>query len=701
MATDPLTGIRPFEADETPLPQFDIISVPNELKQILFTDSMKELMSEQAEGRRMLSTLKKIHSSTAAELTFKSYNTLQIPFKLLSERTWDAQDSARSAESFIAISYCWRSGAWAPAKGCERFNGKDRLWPISEQMLRRIVQLRHRNEGIWIDALCIDQDNDAEQREAIAAMDLIYRSARMVIILLEDVWLSQQEEKIIEWVLEDGCDDASWEEPDPEDFPDFIPLLLAVYTKLFSARYFKRAWCSHEFQMSQDSLFLIPCYSGLIHWEPKHFDNLYNAGLNLATQADIEQLAQAQEAYAPFLSIDSAGDRRHELSKSCVKPYLSMFNDVLDLSATNRSDQISIALNVSRLPVIYLGRQKSLDECRWFLAMVALSAGDLSILSGDDDFIRLGQPPKTSWMQWKVGSTESLGYGAPNMLGQVGICDVKHESITLDLLQIRAEGNRFYPVPESCALSERMTRCFIADEEQSYMRSRTKDSVLPEEYQRLIDFANALLACSLTLGLAWMIYQGIQIDLLYGEQLHDKYNSPFTRLHHPRVHEAVTKILGWEGFTDSSIPQLYWYLYFIADFNPFPLDAYSLHARPLETALNGRRPLLALWKYGPDLEFSDELSQVHGSPPALKTSRAAITRSSLSDDNDVVYAIPVALNLPSCACLQRLWVLKRAEDGSNPAWVIRDKLIFFTHDLLEPNGESIRLLPRQRVYGRQ
>ena len=40
-------------------------------------------------------------------------------------------------------------------------------------------------EGVWIDALCINQDDKAEKVKAIVSMDLVYKCARLVIVALE------------------------------------------------------------------------------------------------------------------------------------------------------------------------------------------------------------------------------------------------------------------------------------------------------------------------------------------------------------------------------------------------------------------------------------------------------------------------------------------------------------------------------------
>jgi Heterokaryon incompatibility protein (HET) len=54
------------------------------------------------------------------------------------------------------------------------------------------------DEGVWLDKLCINQSDEREKAVAIGAMDVVYRSARRLVILLEDVQLDAVEEKAAE-----------------------------------------------------------------------------------------------------------------------------------------------------------------------------------------------------------------------------------------------------------------------------------------------------------------------------------------------------------------------------------------------------------------------------------------------------------------------------------------------------------------------
>jgi hypothetical protein len=50
------------------------------------------------------------------------------------------------------------------------------------------------NEGLWIDQICINQNDKLEVRKAIPAIATLYRHARAIIIAIEDVEVSEEEQ---------------------------------------------------------------------------------------------------------------------------------------------------------------------------------------------------------------------------------------------------------------------------------------------------------------------------------------------------------------------------------------------------------------------------------------------------------------------------------------------------------------------------
>lgn len=51
------------------------------------------------------------------------------------------------------------------------------------------------SEGVWIDQICINQNDEAEKQIAVNAMDIVYKSARAVVILLDDIEITTVEQR--------------------------------------------------------------------------------------------------------------------------------------------------------------------------------------------------------------------------------------------------------------------------------------------------------------------------------------------------------------------------------------------------------------------------------------------------------------------------------------------------------------------------
>lgn len=105
-----------------------------------------------------------------------------------------------------------------------------------------------------VDQCCIYQIDNEEKSLTIRFMDAIYRQARLVAIALKDMAISEAGEAFLEDLMDkynqeaveglrvragSACDSAT------------------LCVKVFSSRWFSRAWCSHEFLVSRSHVFLI------------------------------------------------------------------------------------------------------------------------------------------------------------------------------------------------------------------------------------------------------------------------------------------------------------------------------------------------------------------------------------------------------------------------------------------------------------
>ncbi|KAH7389729.1 heterokaryon incompatibility protein-domain-containing protein [Phaeosphaeria sp. MPI-PUGE-AT-0046c] len=93
----------------------------------------------------------------------------------------DALDTAAPASEFHCVSYCWGTNGNTHHMICD-----DQRLPITENVDMMLRHLRKvlTSRNLWIDAICINQYDDAEKAEQVTAMSLIYQLATKV-----HVWL--------------------------------------------------------------------------------------------------------------------------------------------------------------------------------------------------------------------------------------------------------------------------------------------------------------------------------------------------------------------------------------------------------------------------------------------------------------------------------------------------------------------------------
>jgi hypothetical protein len=176
-------------------------------------------------------------------------------------------------ESYIALSYCWHGDDWQPTRGCDRTIDPGYLninTALSEKMFDAFANMRYlKNEGMWIDQVCIDQGSDGENLQNINFMDVIYQTACLVVVVLEDIEIFDDEHDLVLQLTE------SHEAP---GFPSFtehfsvinysVPQLHTfcnIYHRILLARWFSRAWYAHEFFLVKASVFLIPGKGKYVH----------------------------------------------------------------------------------------------------------------------------------------------------------------------------------------------------------------------------------------------------------------------------------------------------------------------------------------------------------------------------------------------------------------------------------------------------
>jgi Heterokaryon incompatibility protein (HET) len=306
----------------------------------------------------LLTRLKEFKTGLADSFYLKPWTTSNVTFRLIQEyQPHNPMKVDNALPSYIAVSYCWHNESWNPAPGLHQFHDKGLgiFWPVSELVMKTITQMRCSvEEGIWIDAICIEQEDENEKKTAIALMDIIYGCARKVIVVLEDVILTEEEETMLkqQGITETLTDEISTAITITPQSPHQYSRLL---TKLFSARYFDRAWCLHEYQLTANSLILIPTVKGILSIKPSILQKVHVlAKPHFLSCPECSYLAlecNYPVHYNRFSSPMLRDRWENRVSASEIEPFYSAFRDTMQLSSSVITDKVTIALRTAQLGV--------------------------------------------------------------------------------------------------------------------------------------------------------------------------------------------------------------------------------------------------------------------------------------------------------------------------------------------------------------
>ena len=309
--------------------------------------------------------------------------------------------------SFIALSYRRK-------RLVEKFDDHYSL-PIEPEMFRAVWDERMgEDEGLWIDQICIDQDSDSEKATSMSAMDMVYRSARLVVVALDDVELDASETMIMKRHMDEYNEQSHV--PATKRFRrkhtpylQSHPGMYKVVQKLLRSSWFRRAWCRHEMRLAKEHVFLVPCQlavgpspKSVIRLTGKCLTHILALATEVALEPEIESVKPA--LYAFFR------DRSNHL-RSRQGNFTTVVAEVFDMEAGGnpripserreadaRKDKISIILNTMecglalRPSVRDVSIPLSAGECQYMLLLLALAARDPGALCS------VGKPMRDSWL---------------------------------------------------------------------------------------------------------------------------------------------------------------------------------------------------------------------------------------------------------------------------------------------------------------
>lgn len=210
-----------------------------------------------AEGEHIMEALKTIDGETSIQFGMKKLAVEKFTSKLLQDKLdVDTVKPTVNDETcdFMVLSYACHSSRWTPHH-CLRHPPpleEDKESPLTPVTWDAFLKQRLSNaEPYWVDTLCITQTLGHEKSFAIGAMDYVYRAARRVIAVLEDIAISKSEmDAILRY--------AETNEPMHRRDDTDLEAMAQAYGRILKARWFQRAWCLHKINTSNKPVFLVP-----------------------------------------------------------------------------------------------------------------------------------------------------------------------------------------------------------------------------------------------------------------------------------------------------------------------------------------------------------------------------------------------------------------------------------------------------------
>ncbi|MCJ1425625.1 hypothetical protein MMC29_003525 [Sticta canariensis] len=476
------------------------------------------------QAHNTLTTLKAISKETCGLLGVRQIAFDNFSFRLIqSGPSTPIQDDG--IESFIVLSYTWHSSAWKPHSSIVP-PSQDSNCPLTPAMWSAFLAQAQDDECFWVDQLCINQFSESEKTTAVASMDLIYQSARKVVIALEDVAISPADSDLLFKHVNEEC---SWNKISENDRTK----LSLAFKKIVAARWFNRAWCLHEFLVSRRHVFRVPIWEIGDENPRKHISaKIIRIGgsflvqlYRLSTEQDIKDRNTGKESllhsgYLTGMEIDNirrffkhlANVGMQEVFGSRERPndgsFMFMFHEVFSHNAVLDADKISIILNIMRSG-LYLKSSVTLDEddCLWLITLIALAAGDAIALTTTGHRPIADKERYGKNRHWIRSADQARRAGATTVPRTTIDVKVVEDGLELEILFFGA--NAVLTAPSQHYLSiarwliDHRPLCKVALDENDDMRidMEADESI----YTRLRISYIQTLACALACSKEWMV----------------------------------------------------------------------------------------------------------------------------------------------------------------------------------------------------
>lgn len=468
------------------LDSYSSVSVLEDAKrQKLLEHSHARILAAKEKTRAIHTQIAAWNPDIARQFEEKAAPFSDTPLRVLRSR-WDLveKEGVVDYQSFVALSYCWRSPEWDAVAESYHAPGADVGVPISRCLWDFLLGLLDSHEeAIWIDQICIDQMNDSEKRSAVASMDALYSVARLVFVAIEDVVLTAAEVQVLSEAFRQVAEDQDWTLSSAKAHQVF-----AVVQKIFSARWFHRSWCFHEYHLSSERVLAIPCENtstpGILS-----AIGIFNLG-EFVFRLAYFQNAELREHHSALIKqmLEFFGGQDYALS--------NIIANTFHYGSRHPEDKLSIALNICRLDFKLVPEALASPEARIYLLILALAAGDATILTTRGPKVQYGeQLAKTSWLHWPNETSWSTRHPFPL---PEGIISLSADHVVLDLLYIPHE-HFISPSENSRDRAQKFLNSALVRSIRIAYNLHSQDEEYSEE-----PGTPETLACALDCGMHWM-----------------------------------------------------------------------------------------------------------------------------------------------------------------------------------------------------
>lgn len=519
---------------------------------------LKSRVTYEDEGKRIMKGLTDLNRQEARQyFGVKKAAVDEFNFRLLQDGL-DSDCMYRAAEhTFIILSYTWHSDSWTPQpvllKSQQSQNTKKPEGPLSPVMWEAFLSQRDdKYESLWVDQLCIMQSSKHEKSVAIGSMDLLYRSARKVVVALEDVAFTVSEVELMLSFTNSDLPRSQWSEHD-------LSVLSAAFQKLVKARWFRRAWCLHEFLVSRTHVFLIPIsqdstergspsssYSPstkifqadgpflVLLFEIFIQQDLDHHHMGFASQAPTSSLSGEEitriRRFFTRLRVLQLGEVFGSETVLADGSYMYMFSEISSYDAMYNEDKLSILLNTMNSGLCLIGSPSLTGAHCWLLTtLVALAAGDVTALAINGNRIpQLEEGKRIQGMQWARQPSygdQARRTGTITIARRTAGLKLSYDGLELEVKFIATSNSFISPAKQYLSnarlLIDHRNLCPISEGKQTMRLDLETDDRLYTDMR--LSYIQTL-ACALQCGRDWMIDCYVQSYLSMPKGVHLQWN---------------------------------------------------------------------------------------------------------------------------------------------------------------------------------